>query len=194
MHPRKLFLLFLPLALLAAVGCTHKQKVTTAPAAAPPAMTASKPAPEPPRPPAALPPAATAAAPDPLSGDLASVNAYLEKHGLLQDVYFDFDRANLSDQAREKLARGSQFLRQHPQFRLTLEGNCDERGTAEYNLALGERRASSTRDYLTSLGVDSSRLQTISYGKEKPVCTEEDETCWSQNRRVHSVVTGRSGG
>jgi peptidoglycan-associated lipoprotein len=194
MRSRILILSFLPIALLTAVGCSHRQKATTAPAAAPPAAAATTPAPAAPMPAASPKPSEPAAAPDPLSGDLAAVNAYLERQGFLTDVHFAFDQASLTEQGRDQLTRGSQFLRQHPQFVVTLEGNCDERGTAEYNLALGEKRAFTTRDYLSALGVDKAHLQTISYGKEKPVCTDETESCWSENRRVHPVVTGRSGG
>ena len=78
------------------------------------------------------------------------------------------------------------------QFMVTIEGHADERGTNEYNLALGERRANAVSDYLGSLGVAGDRLRTISYGEERPVCTESDESCWSQNRRAHMVITGRA--
>ena len=75
---------------------------------------------------------------------------------------------------------------------MTIEGHADERGTNEYNLALGDKRANAVRDYLTSLGVDAGRLRTLSYGEERPVCTESEESCWSQNRRGHMVITGRA--
>lgn len=179
----------LSIALLATAGCARKQKPTTAPEAAPPAaMAEAAPAPEP----MPAPPAEPAAAPDPLDGDLASVNEYLRRQGLLGDAFFDYDRASLTDRGREQLSRNAEFLRQYPQFQVTLEGHCDERGTPEYNLALGERRAFTAREYLTALGVDEGRLRTMSYGEERPVCGGEDESCWSQNRRAHPVVTGRS--
>jgi peptidoglycan-associated lipoprotein len=130
--------------------------------------------------------------PDPLSGELGDLNQYLRRQGLLVDTYFDFDRSSLSFEAREQLAKSAQFLQERPQFMVTLEGHCDERGTSEYNLALGERRARAARDYLVSLGVPASRLATISYGEERPVCTEPEESCWWQNRRAHPVVTARS--
>lgn len=82
----------------------------------------------------------------------------------------------------------------HSRFLVTLEGHCDDRGTPEYNLALGERRAVTARQYLSALGVDTGRLRTLTYGEERPVCTDSDEGCWGQNRRAHPVVTGRSGG
>ncbi|HKV11963.1 MAG TPA: peptidoglycan-associated lipoprotein Pal [Thermoanaerobaculia bacterium] len=179
-------------ALLLLGGCNRKNKVTTAPEAAPETtgMTAAPASPSP----APEPGPAPAPEPDPLSGDLDSVNEYLRRQGLLGDIYFQYDEASLSGEARERLAQNARFLTQYPQFRVTLEGHCDERGTSEYNLALGERRAASVRDYLVSLGVTSDRLSTISYGKEKPACADEDESCWSLNRRAHPVVTGRSGG
>jgi peptidoglycan-associated lipoprotein len=188
----KIFTLsLLSIALLTTVGCARRQKVTTTPEAAPPAAvaeTAPAPAPMPEA------PAEPAPEPDPLGGDLASVNEHLRRQGLLADVYFDYDRASLTEQAREHLARSAELLRQYPQFLVTLEGHCDDRGTPEYNLALGERRAFTARDYLTSLGIDEGRLRTISYGEERPVCSNSAETCWRQNRRAHPMVTGRSGG
>lgn len=191
MHSRIFVLSLLSIVLLAASGCARRQKATTAPEAAPPqAVAEAAPAPEP-RPAA---PAAPAAEPDPLSGDLASVNEYLRRQGLLADIYFAYDQASLTEEAREQLARSAEVLRQHPQFQVTFEGHCDERGTPEYNLALGERRAFIARDYVKSLGVDEGRLRTISYGEERPVCSDSAETCWRQNRRAHPMVTGRSGG
>ena len=130
---------------------------------------------------------------DPLaSSDLRTVNEELRRRGFSPDVFFDYDQSSLSDETREKLARNADLLRGQPQFSLTIEGHCDERGTNEYNLALGEQRANAVRDYLASLGVGGDRMRTISYGEERPVCTESDESCWSQNRRAHMVVTGRS--
>ena len=190
MHSRFLILSFLSIALLATPGCARRQKATTAPEAAPPVLAETTPDPEP----APAAPAAPAAEADPLSGDLATVNEYLRRQGLLGDIYFDYDRASLTDRGRDQLTRNAELLRQHPQFLLTLEGHCDERGTPEYNLALGERRAYSVRDFLSALGVEESRLRTISYGEERPVCVDSDESCWSQNRRAHPVITGRIGG
>jgi peptidoglycan-associated lipoprotein len=130
--------------------------------------------------------------PNPLDQDLQKVNTYVQDQGLLGDVFFDFDRAELKPEARERLAKNAQWLNANPQFLLTLEGHCDERGTNEYNLALGDRRASAARDYLQSLGVAATRMKTISYGEERPFCTEHSEACWSQNRRAHFMITGRA--
>jgi peptidoglycan-associated lipoprotein len=130
---------------------------------------------------------------DPLmSADLQVVNDELRRRGFSPDIYFNLDDSTLSDESRERLARNSELLRAQPQFMLTVEGHADERGTNEYNLALGERRANAVRDYLTSLGVDGGRMRTLSYGEERPVCTTNDESCWSQNRRGHLVITGRA--
>jgi peptidoglycan-associated lipoprotein len=129
---------------------------------------------------------------DPLAGDIAAVNEYLQKNGLLGDVYFEFDKADLTEESRARLARNAEWLRSNPQFTVTIEGHCDERGTNEYNLALGERRASAARDYVGSLGVAPTRLRTISYGEERPKCMESTEGCWSLNRRASFLVTGRT--
>ena len=127
-----------------------------------------------------------------LSSDLQVVNDELRRRGFSPDVYFQYDEASLSDETREKLARNAELLRAQAQFMVTIEGHADERGTNEYNLALGERRANAVRDYLTSLGVEGSRLRTLSYGEERPVCTTSDESCLSQNRRAHMIITGRA--
>lgn len=130
---------------------------------------------------------------DPLKDpDIAKLNSYLMSQGLLGDVYFDFDRADLREDARERLTRNGEWLRSHPEFEITIEGHCDERGTNEYNLALAERRAGAARDYIGSLGVANSRLRSISYGEERPQCTASTESCWAMNRRAHFVVTGRT--
>lgn len=190
MH-RRILVLGLALTVLTTTGCGRK-KVKTAPEAAPPPAAMADTAPAQPAPPPAAPVDQVEA--DPLSGDLAAVNEYLRRQGMLQDTYFAYDRAELTEPAREQLSRNAGFLKQYPQFQVTLEGHCDDRGTPEYNLALGESRASSVRDYLTALGVGQDRLRTISYGEERPVCTDLEESCRSQNRRAHPVVTGRSGG
>lgn len=140
------------------------------------------------------PPTGADKAPDPLSQDLQSVNRYVEAQGLIGDVFFDFDKYELKPEARERLAKDAQWLNAHPEFTATVEGHCDERGTAEYNLALGDRRANSARAYLTALGVNGSHLRTVSYGKERPFCNERSESCWAQNRRDHFMITGRVSG
>lgn len=105
----------------------------------------------------------------------------------LTDVFFDYDKYNLRADARSTLESNAQFLLADPSIGLTLEGHCDERGTVEYNLALGERRAQSVKDYLVEFGIDPSRLMTVSYGEERPFALGHNESSWSQNRRVHFV-------
>jgi peptidoglycan-associated lipoprotein len=120
----------------------------------------------------------------------ATDRAYTE--GLLGSVYFAFDSSQLDPSARERLEKNAAFLKQRTEFIVTLEGHCDERGTNEYNLALGERRASSARDYLVSLGIPASRLRTVSYGEERSECSESTETCWQRNRKAFFRLSGRT--
>jgi peptidoglycan-associated lipoprotein len=103
---------------------------------------------------------------------------------VMNPVYFEFDQSALSDQARNTLVRNAEWLQGNPQVRVQVEGHTDERGTPEYNLALGERRATSVKSYLTSLGIDAGRLVTISYGKERPTDSGHSEPAWAMNRRV----------
>jgi len=103
-------------------------------------------------------------------------------------IYFETDSALLVSEAQLYLQKQAAWLICSPQYRVIIEGHADERGTREYNLALGERRAQAVTKYLIALGIDPKRLRTISYGKERPVCTEADETCWSQNRRTVTVL------
>lgn len=101
----------------------------------------------------------------------------------LKTIYFDFDKYNLRDDARRSLDRNAEILRANPDVKIVIEGHCDERGSHEYNLALGENRAKAARDYLTRLGIDVSRITIISYGEERPVALGHDEESWAQNRR-----------
>ena len=105
----------------------------------------------------------------------------------MQDVFFDYDSYDVTQQYQQILQADARFLQQHPNIKFTIEGHCDERGSTEYNLALGDNRANSTKQALVSLGIPADRIRTISYGKEKPFCTESTEACWSQNRRAHFV-------
>lgn len=106
----------------------------------------------------------------------------------LKDVYFDFDRYDLNADARTILRGNADWLKSNPRARVEIEGHCDERGTGEYNLALGAKRAQAVREYLTSLGIDGARLSTISYGEEISMCKEQSEECWRQNRRARFVI------
>ena len=108
-----------------------------------------------------------------------------------EDVHFDFDRFNLRPDALEILNRATASLMQNPDVRITIEGHCDSIGTIEDNLALGERRANAVRDYLVNRGIMTQRLRTVSYGEERPVCTQKSEECWAKNRRAHFLVKAR---
>ena len=112
------------------------------------------------------------------------------EQGPLQDVHFAYDSFELSDNAREILRTNADWLRENPKAKCEVEGHTDSRGTAEYNLALGAKRATAVRDYLITLGVAADRLTTISYGKELPLCHEETPTCWDENRRAHFAILG----
>jgi len=107
----------------------------------------------------------------------------------IQDAYFDYDKHTLRPDAEAALKRDAQTLgdiiRQYPDFKLTVEGHCDARGSEEYNLALGDARAKQTKEYLATLGLPDNQLQLISYGKDRPVCNDQDEACWQKNRRAH---------
>ncbi|HTQ15285.1 MAG TPA: peptidoglycan-associated lipoprotein Pal [Rhizomicrobium sp.] len=104
-------------------------------------------------------------------------------------VHFDYNEYAVRDDARTTLQRQAAWLQKYPAVRVTIEGHCDERGTREYNLALGARRANAVKEYLVSLGVSAARVDTISYGKERPVCAESTEDCWAQNRRGVTTIT-----
>jgi peptidoglycan-associated lipoprotein len=105
----------------------------------------------------------------------------------VKDAYFDFNKADIRDDARTALGQTADFLRKYPEIKATIEGHCDDRGSTEYNLVLGDRRAAAVKAYLVSLGISADRLNTVSYGKEKPFCTEDNEECWQKNRVGHFV-------
>ena len=126
------------------------------------------------------PPPPPPATPSVTDEDLFSRNA--------KDVYFDYDKSDIRPDQQASVQTDAQFLSQHTNMNFTIEGHCDERGSTDYNLALGDKRASAVKDALTSAGVSPNRLKTISYGKEKPFCTESNEACWQQNRRGHLVL------
>ena len=106
-------------------------------------------------------------------------------HQSVQDIHFDFDQTNIRPEDQTTLQSNAQWLQAHPNTFITIEGHADERGSAEYNMALGEKRAESAKDYLVQVGIPTQQLNVVSYGKEKPVCEEHDEACWQKNRRAH---------
>lgn len=121
------------------------------------------------------------------SSDIAS--EYAEgKEGMFADIMFEYDKYDVKESYKSELQAVAEWMTKNSSAKVSIEGHCDERGTNEYNLALGDRRAKAVRDYLVSLGVPSSRIETISYGEEKQVCTEQSEECWVKNRRAHFVV------
>ena len=177
------------------VGCAKRPATTQAAAPAPTGQAAATPsAPQAPAPaqmqpasPAtpAAPPAATAApTARPAPSEFTSVAD-------LKDIHFDFDKYDIRPGDAKTLDGNAGWLKSNPNHLVLIEGHCDERGTNEYNLALGERRAKSTMNYLVSQGVQASRITIISYGEERPACSQKTEECWAQNRRAHLLVKPR---
>lgn len=123
-------------------------------------------------------------------GSLAAAQGGTAQAGPLADIHFDYDSFDLDETSRSTLRAHAEWLESHPSATVEIEGHCDERGTVEYNLALGSKRAAAAKDYLVALGVRSSRLSTISYGEELPLCRELSESCYARNRRDRFVVLG----
>jgi len=158
-------------AVLVLGACTHKQEaVNTAPPPAPP--------------PAAQP------APAPVTSRIVPGSAEDFRVNVGDTVHFAFDQYNVEDNDKQILGRQAAWLAKYPSVRVTVEGHADERGTREYNLALGARRANAVKEFLVSQGVSTARVETVSYGKERPICTQSDEACWAQNRRGVTTITG----
>lgn len=129
---------------------------------------------------------------DPLDAEIVKADEYARNQGLLGDIFFAFDQYDLDDASRDRLARNASFLKEKANFIVTIEGHCDERGTNDYNIALGDKRANAAKDYLVSLGVSAARVKTLSYGEERPTCTASNDTCWARNRRGEFHLTGRN--
>ncbi len=173
-------LFFVPVILLLSMfvlwGCPKKAEVTTtqetpkeaAPAAEAPKAEAPTPAPEPVK-------------------EAPAEKAAAAEAGL-QPIYFDFDKSFIRDDAKPVMKANAEWLKANPKVKVKIEGNCDERGTKEYNQALGQRRAASAKKYLTDMGIAGNRISLISYGKEKPMCTESTEACWQKTRRDDLVA------
>ncbi|MBF8300064.1 MAG: Minor outer rane protein Omp16 [Acidobacteria bacterium] len=174
-------------------NCSRRTPPPSPPPPAPPPPVATPTTPPPPPPPPQK-PAPPSPPPRALTEDeifsrktLAELNAEMP----LGDVFFDYDMSTVRDDARPILQKNADYLRRWMSTRVSIEGHADSRGTSEYNLALGERRSSSVRDYLVSLGIAADRLLSVSRGEESPVCTEETEACWQRNRRGHFVFTAK---
>lgn len=174
------YLVYVPFVLFLSVfvlwGCPKKAEQTIAPetpaeAAPAPVKEESKAEPQ------AAPEPAKAAPQEEVKEQAAAAQ------GGLQPIYFDFDKSFVRDDAKSVMKANAEWLKANPKVKVRIEGNCDERGTIEYNQALGQRRAASAKKYLTDLGISGKRISLISYGKEKPICTESTEDCWQKNRR-----------
>ncbi len=150
-------------------ACTHKQEaVNTAPPPAPAPM----------------------AQPAPVTSSIIPGSAEDLRVNVGDTVHFGYNEYNIEDADKTLLGRQAAWLAKYPSVRITVEGHADERGTREYNLALGARRANAVKEFLVSQGVSTGRMETVSYGKERPTCTESSESCWAQNRRGVTVLTG----
>jgi len=188
---QSVFTIALVWAIALTVAACHKPVPPQTPAPPPPPPAAPAPPPTPPPPP---PPPAPAPPPAQLTEEQIFAQKSLEQLNSerpLTDVYFDLDKSELRDDSKAPLQKDADWMKKWASTAVTVEGHCDSRGSAEYNLALGSRRANAVKEYLVSLGVPTGRLTVISKGKEQPVCTEANESCWQQNRRGHFVVTAK---
>ena len=191
MRARYFSAIALGVVLTVAVSGCHKNvpQVAAAPPVPPPA---APPTPPPPAPPPAPPRAVPA--PAALTEEEIFQRKTLDQLNAerpLSDVFFDYDMSEIRADARGPLQMNADWMKKWTGTQIMLEGHSDSRGTSEYNLALGSRRANTIRDYLVSLGVPTTRITVVSKGKEAPVCSDENEACWQQNRRGHFVITGK---
>ncbi len=172
------------------IGCKRKVAEAPKPGPTPAPVTAARSTPtqRSTTPPASRPAQSASTAPSrmPDAATRARIQDLLNR---IQDAYFDYDKHTLRPDAEAALKKDSdtlaEIIRQYPDYKLTVEGHCDERGSDEYNLALGDARAKQAKEYLATLGLPANQLQTISYGKDKPICSDHDEQCWQRNRRAH---------
>ena len=188
------------IALIVAPACTHKAKPTPMPTATTataetPAPNVVIPTPGPTQVPAPSDFVQTDTAPkvsvESLSPDIEEANRQAQQRGYVRDAFYNLDDSTLSADAQAALSDSAAWLKKHPEYNLLVEGHCDERGTEQYNLALGDRRANSAKQYLATLGVDASRIRTVSYGEERPFDPGHDESAWAKNRRDHLVLVGK---
>jgi peptidoglycan-associated lipoprotein len=171
-------------------ACGKKKVAAPAPAPAPPP---APPPTTPPAPPAPAPPPPAPAPAPPTEDELFAKMTLdeLNAKGVLADVFFAYDSVDLGPEARAVLQKNSDFLKKRTSTKVLVEGHADARGTNEYNLALGERRAGAAREYIVSLGIPVDRVTVVSKGEEQPVCREDNEACWAKNRRGHFIFTAK---
>jgi peptidoglycan-associated lipoprotein len=186
-------------ACLMSAACAKKNVVVAPPPQAPAPVAANTPAPAP-APRAERPPAQTASSNTPRSAypDAATRARIDQLLAKIEDAYFSYNEATLRPDAVKTLGADStelrDILKDYPDYKLRIEGYCDERGSAEYNMALGDKRADSAKEYLVQVGIPATQLGVVSYGKEKQVCNEHDEACWQRNRRIHIVALNNQRG
>jgi peptidoglycan-associated lipoprotein len=191
MKHRLTWFLALIVTLIVTVSACSKKVPPPAPAPPPPpAVPAAPPAPPPPPAPAPAPPSTPRALTEEEVFSRKSVDQ-LNAEKPLTDAYFDYDKSDLREDGRASLQKDAQYLKKWSSIVVSIEGHCDSRGSSEYNLALGSRRATAVKDYLVSLGVAANRITVVSKGKEQPFCGEESEACWQQNRRGHFIITAK---
>jgi peptidoglycan-associated lipoprotein len=192
MRVKSIALVLVMVALVAGVACRGKKTPPVARPTPPPPATEPSAGARPPSPPE---PTQEPTIPREPSVDETDLNAKdldtLNRESPFQPVFFGFDSSDVDSQGQTTLNANAELLKKYPGWTITIEGHCDERGTAEYNLALGERRALAARNYLVSLGITADRLRTISYGKEFPFDPGHNEEAWAKNRRAHFVVTAK---
>ena len=183
---KKPYILLLTCSILVFSACAKKKVVASTPAAPAPAATPRETPRTPPSTPA---PVARDTPPNVPPSTTKPAPTFAERFGQVNDAYFEYDKSIVNESAGEALAKDAPVLtaifQDFAGQRITIEGHCDNRGSAEYNMALGDRRAHAAKEYLTHLGVPASRLSVVSYGKERPACTEDNESCWAKNRRAH---------
>jgi peptidoglycan-associated lipoprotein len=187
---RHLLFIFALIVSLAVVAACAKKPPPQAPAPPPPppAAAPAPPPPPPPPPPPAPPP------PRPLTEEEIFTRKTLDQLNAekpLDDVFFDLDRSDIRDEGKSALQKDADWMKRWTSTQVTVEGHCDSRGSGEYNLGLGSRRATAVKEYLVSLGVAANRITTVSKGKEQPFCRDENESCWQQNRRGHFLITAK---
>ena len=189
---RSLSLLVTVGGLIAVMACHKKPPAIPAPPPSPPAPVAATPPPPPPPPPpqpVPVPPAPVPPTEEEVFARMSLMDLNAKKP--LDDVFFEYDKSDLTAAARTGLQKDSDWMKRWSTTKVTIEGHADSRGTNEYNLALGERRASASRDYLVTLGIPAARVSIVSKGEDQPFCTEETAECWQQNRRGHFIVTAK---